>query len=133
MHAPWRRSSGIVVGCPGDVPGTSAEGSGVMARRERTTACQAHRDVQWEIFKARGGGQRRPGSWEKPSGRDPRTGQVRSGRGAGGRGPEGPASWTGRLRKGGRGPDPMGMGFQSFKIFNVVHVGCVRALVARKP
>ena len=47
-RAPRSRSSGIVVGCPGDVPGTSAEGSGVTARRERTTACQAHRDLRGE-------------------------------------------------------------------------------------
>ena len=45
-RAPRSRSSGIVVGCPGEVPGTSAEGSGVTARRERTTACRAHRDLR---------------------------------------------------------------------------------------
>ena len=53
-RAPRRGSSGIVVGCPGDVPGTSAEGSGVTARREKTTACRAHRDLRGGILQREG-------------------------------------------------------------------------------
>ena len=117
-RAPRSRSSGIVVGCPGDVPGTSEGGSGVASRRKRTTACRAHRDLRGGNFKARGGGQRRPGSREKLSGRDPRPGQVRLGRGAGG--------WT-------HGPDPYENRSPFGTIFNVVHAGCARALVALNP
>ena len=51
---------------------------------------------------------------EKPSGRDPQTGGVRLGRGAGG-----------RIRK--------RWGVPFFMIFSVDHFGCVRALVAANP
>ena len=73
-RAPRSRSSGIVVGCPGDVPGSFAEGSGITARRERTTACRAHRDLRGggilrreeEASGARLAGRSRPGGIHEP-------------------------------------------------------------------
>ena len=67
-RAPRSRSNDIKAGCLRDVPGTSAEGSGVTAHRERTTACRAHRDLREEgILRREREGQRRSGSWEQPS------------------------------------------------------------------